>query len=160
MIKKITMFCAVCALMAGVVSCKADKEVDTASARIDNPDFLWPDAPQTTVISTFTSCWDSTAFTYPEGKAEVRVVRIVVPPDSRLGKHRHPMPNFGYVERGSVTVVKVCDDGSDGESRSFSQGEVVNELVGQTHYGISGPEGVVFLLFYAGAEGQELSVKQ
>lgn len=132
---------------------------NTKSPTINNPNFEWPNSTELIVIANHSTSWDGTVFTsYLKGLPQIQVVRIIVPPNTRLKNHQHPMPNFAYVERGSVTVTKVKDDGSDGKQQNFKQGEIVNEVINQTHYGISGPDGVVFIVFYAGVEGLPLSI--
>jgi len=62
------------------------------------------------------------------------------------------MPNAAYVLSGELTVEK-----RGGPSKRFTTGQVVAEMVGSIHRGITGNEPVVLLLFYPGTPGMPLS---
>ena len=99
--------------------------------------------------------WDGTPYgSYPAGNADIKIVKIVIPPNSRLGSHTHPMPNIAYVHTGALTVKSEVD----GQERQLKQGDFLAEMVNKPHYGYTGDEGVELLLVYCGVTGQELSV--
>ncbi|MGV6996994.1 cupin domain-containing protein [Desulfovibrio sp. QI0430] len=108
-----------------------------------------------TVLFEAEHSWDGTPYgSYPAGNADIKIVKIVIPPNSRLGSHTHPMPNIAYVHTGALTVKSEVD----GQERQLKQGDFLAEMVNKPHYGYTGDEGVELLLVYCGVTGQELSV--
>lgn len=97
--------------------------------------------------------WDGTPYRqYPTGTPRLRVLKITVPPHTRLPWHRHPMPNAGYLLAGSITVEK-----EDGRQQRLQQGEVLAEMVDTRHRGVTGDDGAVLIVFYAGSGELPLS---
>jgi hypothetical protein len=66
------------------------------------------------------------------------------------------MPNLAYIEDGSLTVNKL-EDGQIVDSKQAEKGDSIPELENTIHYGESGPDGVVMLVWYAGAKDLEWS---
>lgn len=108
-----------------------------------------------TVLFEAERSWDGTPYgSYPAGNADIKIVKIVIPPNSRLGSHTHPMPNIAYVHAGALTVKSEVD----GLERQLKPGDFLAEMVNKPHYGYTGDEGVELFLVYCGVAGQELSV--
>lgn len=108
-----------------------------------------------TVLFEATRSWDGTEYgAYPAGNADIKIVKIVIPPHSRLGSHTHPMPNIAYVHRGSLTVKSEADK----REQHLTQGDFLAEMVNKPHYGYTDNEGAELLLVYCGVTGQELAV--
>ena len=108
-----------------------------------------------TVLFEADHSWDGTPYgPYPAGNADIKIVKIVIPPNSRLGSHTHPMPNIAYVHAGALTVKSEVD----GLERQLKPGDFLAEMVNKPHYGYTGDEGVELFLVYCGVTGQELSV--
>lgn len=98
--------------------------------------------------------WDGSPYTaYPSGQPELSVLKIVVPPHTKLKWHTHPMPTAGYVLSGELTVERK----DDLRKRTFTAGQVVPEMVDTLHRGVTGNEPVTLIAFYAGAKGMPLS---
>jgi len=90
---------------------------------------------------------------YLKGTPQCTILKITVPPHSRLSTHTHPMMNAGVVVKGELHVVD-CD----GNEITLHEGEPVLECVGKLHYGENlTDEETVLYMFYAGVEGVELS---
>jgi quercetin dioxygenase-like cupin family protein len=106
-----------------------------------------------TLLQT-SSSWDGVGYAgYPDGKPQLSVLRITIPPQTALAWHTHPMPNAAYVLSGEIRVEK--KDG--GEVKRVREGEVLAEMVNAEHRGITGDKPAVLIVFYAGAEGLPLS---
>ena len=98
--------------------------------------------------------WDGAAYLrYPDGPPELTVLRITIPPKTALPWHTHPMPNAAYVVSGELLVEK--QDG--GATRQLVAGDVLPEMVGSVHRGVTGDKGVVLIVFYAGTKGMKLA---
>ena len=92
---------------------------------------------------------------YPEGKAEVSVLIVEIPPGRKTGWHIHPVPIFGYVLAGQVTV-----EFANGEKHTFTEGQALAEAVNLLHQGTN--EGKVptrLLIFVAGKTDSPFTIK-
>lgn len=93
---------------------------------------------------------------YPQGDPMVSVVKVTIPPHSKLKWHTHPCINAGYLIRGEVTVTT-----DDGLERVVKAGEGLIELVDKLHYGrndVDVPAEIIVV--YAGVNDQPLAVIQ
>ncbi|MNQ56986.1 MULTISPECIES: cupin domain-containing protein [unclassified Pseudomonas] len=109
--------------------------------------------PTSTVLVQGTASWDGIAYgQYPKGTPQLTVTRIVIPANTSLRWHRHPMPSAAYVVKGSLQVIKQAT----GERQSFSTGDAVLEVMDTTHQGVTGAEAVELIVFYAGTAGLPL----
>lgn len=100
------------------------------------------------------SSWDGALYKgYPPGQPELTLIRIVIPANTTLEWHTHPMPNAAYIVRGELTVVEQAT----GRSEKRIGGQTLPEMVGTVHRGFSGKDPVELLVFYAGAADMPLS---
>ncbi|VCU69792.1 Cupin domain protein [Pigmentiphaga humi] len=98
--------------------------------------------------------WDGQAYAgYPAGAPRLTILKITIAPNSALPWHTHPMPNAAYVLSGELTVEKR----DTGEKRLLRQGDVLPEMVGGYHRGVTGAQPVVLVVFYAGVADMPLS---
>ncbi|MCJ9428356.1 cupin domain-containing protein [Kordiimonas marina] len=92
--------------------------------------------------------------TYPSGPAQITAVTVTIDPGEENGWHLHPVPTFGYIETGVLTVYY-----KGGEKRVFRAGEAVVEAQNVIHKGRNeGTEPVTMRVFYAGATGVPTTV--
>jgi quercetin dioxygenase-like cupin family protein len=115
--------------------------------------------PQITVeqVLQTTQAWDGSPYTsYPSGQPQVTVLKILVPPQTSLPWHRHPMISVGYLLSGQLTVEKK----ETGERAILRAGQALAETVQTTHRGFTTDEPVELIVFYAGQAGLPLSVKE
>ncbi len=94
--------------------------------------------------------------TYPSGDAaEITGIMITMQPGESNGWHSHPVPTFGYVLSGELTV-----EYETGEVKVMRPGETVVEAQHTPHQGHNrGTEVVKIVVFYAGAEGVPTTVR-
>lgn len=111
----------------------------------------------TTELLRSSQSWDGVTLpSYPAGKAEVVVRRLVFEPGATTAWHHHTVINYGIVEQGSLTIV--CQDGTE---RTFRQGEALVEMVGRIHRGENrGTEPVILDMFYVSTPGKQITVEQ
>lgn len=113
-----------------------------------------PSGIQAETLLKADSSWDGVAYAaYPQGRPELTVVKLTIPPRTALPWHTHPMPNAAYVVSGRIVVEKQAD----GQKRTLGPGQVLAEMVDTPHRGVTGDEPVVLIVFYAGAPGMPLS---
>ncbi len=100
--------------------------------------------------------WDGAELpNYPEGKPELRVLKVTLPPHSKLPKHHHDIMSYGVVNKGQLTLVRE----SDGKEKTVTAGEAVVETVGTVHHGENrGDVPTEVVVFYISKEGTPLSV--
>jgi quercetin dioxygenase-like cupin family protein len=92
---------------------------------------------------------------YPTGKPKISIVKVTIPPHATLPKHYHPVINAGILLKGELTVVD-----EKGNVLKMKAGDPIIEVVNTVHYGKNeGDEPVEIVVFYAGAEGMEIVVK-
>ena len=91
---------------------------------------------------------------YPQGRPEITIQRIVIPPHTKLPWHYHPVLISGYVMSGALTIE------TRGESRRLTvwAGQAFPELMNVAHRGVTGDVPAELLVFYAGTQGAPLSV--
>lgn len=101
--------------------------------------------------------WDGTPYGhYPDNKPEISVLRYSIPAHTTLPWHTHVIPNIAYIVAGEITVEKQ----DSGEKRVFRAGEAMAEVVNSPHRGYTGEQAAELVVFYAGAEGLPLVIKQ
>ncbi len=91
---------------------------------------------------------------YPVGQPQITVLRIVVPPHTRLPIHKHPVINAGVILRGRLTVKTL-----DGKAIHLKAGDSIVEVVNTWHYGENeSDESVELIVFYAGVKGLPITI--
>jgi quercetin dioxygenase-like cupin family protein len=99
--------------------------------------------------------WDGTPLVYPKGEAEISGVLIEIMPGAETGWHLHPVPSFGMILEGQLTVSL-----KDGRTKELKTGDVIVEVVNTLHNGRNtGPSVTKLVVFYAGEKGGKLTVK-
>lgn len=101
-----------------------------------------------------THSWDGAPYDpYPAGQPEITVLKIIIPANTALNWHTHPMPNVAYVLSGELLV-----ETRDGKHKiTLKAGEILPEVVQTEHRGTSGNKPVELIVFYAGGAGMPLS---
>ena len=93
---------------------------------------------------------------YPTGTpAQITAMIVTLAPGQETGRHRHPIPLYGQVLSGQVTI-DYGDYGDYGElgSKTYKAGEAFMEAVDTWHNGRnSGEETLRILAVFMGAEG-------
>jgi len=95
-------------------------------------------------------------FSYPAKKpARVTAAIVTMPPGGTTGWHEHPVPVFGYVLEGEITV----DYGPHGK-RVYRKGDALMEAIDAAHDGHNTGQGVARILaVFMGAEGVSNTMK-
>ena len=112
-------------------------------------------AIQTTELIRTSHSWDGADLPdFPQGKPELRILRLNFPPGAKTGWHHHPVINYGIIRQGELTIV--CADGAE---RTFHAGEAMVEVIGTVHRGENrGSEPVILDMFYASSPGAEITI--
>ena len=112
---------------------------------------------ETTVITLAetSKSWDGkTLPKYPDGNPKVTILKIIIPPKTKLKLHKHPEINAGILLKGELTVISEHND-----TLNLSAGDPIVELVNTWHYGINnGNEPSEIVVFYAGIENMPITV--
>ncbi len=91
-----------------------------------------------------------------QGKTEVTILKVSVPPKVQLPLHKHPVINAGVLLKGELTVVK-----ENKETLHLKAGDPIIEVVNTWHYGKNeGDEVAEIIVFYAGVKGMPITVKE
>lgn len=99
--------------------------------------------------------WDGSELpNYPQGKPEITILNIKIPPNYKLPMHKHPVINVGILTKGQLKVVS-----ENGESLLLKEGESIIEIVDKWHYGINeGPDVAEIFVVYMGIVGSSITV--
>lgn len=91
------------------------------------------------------------AIHYPAGTpARITAVEITLQPGQQTGWHTHPVPLFGYMLEGELTI----DYGPKG-TRVFRKGDALAEAMNQPHNGRNTGQGPMRILaVFMGSDGQ------
>ncbi len=88
------------------------------------------------------------AISYPAGQAEITGLDVVQKPGECNGWHSHPVPTFGLVKSGELTVTYAT-----GEVKLFKTGDMLIEAQHVAHEGCNtGDTDLKVLVFYAGSK--------
>ena len=114
-----------------------------------------PPAVETLVKDT--RSWDSNVLpAYPEGQPEITILKISIPPGTRLKNHSHPVINAGVLISGELTVIT-----EEGKTLQLKAGDPIIEVVNTTHYGINrGDKPAEIIVFYAGIKDNPVTVTE
>lgn len=89
------------------------------------------------------------AIAYPSAEAKITAVIVTLAPGEETGRHRHPVPLYGQVLSGELTV----DYGELG-SKSYRAGDAFMEAMNTWHNGHNTGDGPLRILaIYMGAVG-------
>lgn len=108
------------------------------------------------VLAKTSSSWDGkTLGDYMKGKPEITILKITIPPKTKLPLHKHPVINAGVLLKGELTVVT-----ENKEVLHLKAGESIVEVVNKLHYGINeGDKPAEIIVFYAGIQGKPITIK-
>lgn len=91
---------------------------------------------------------------YPAGKPKITILKITVPPHSKLSIHKHLVINAGVLTKGELTVVD-----EQNNILQLKAGDALVELVNTCHYGENkGDIAAEIIVFYAGVEGLPITI--
>lgn len=114
-------------------------------------------AADVNVLAKTSVSWNGTDLpNYPQGKPEITILRVQIPPKVQLPLHEHPVINAGVLLKGELTVVT-----KDKETLHLKAGDSIVEVVNKWHYGINeGNETAEIIIFYAGVQGSPITIKE
>lgn len=91
---------------------------------------------------------------YPKGKPEIKILKITIPPKTKLNLHKHPTINAGVLTKGNLMVVS-----EDNDTLRLKAGNPIIEIVNKWHFGINNGEiPAEIIVFYAGTKGQPITI--
>jgi hypothetical protein len=103
-----------------------------------------------------TRSWDGTGYTgYPSGQPLITILKIVIPRNTALTWHHHPIISAAYVVSGQIILEKK----ETRERKAFHAGQALAETVNTIHRGYTTDQPTELIVFYAGAPGVPLSIK-
>ena len=106
-----------------------------------------------TLISA-TESWNGDSFSYPRGKAEMKLEKITAQAGFKTPLHLHPQPGLIYVQKGTL----YCET-SDGQSLTLGAGESFASSQDTAHYCQNiGDEEMVVFSASAGVKGKKTTV--
>ena len=112
---------------------------------------------KTEVLAKTTSSWDgSKLISYGKGQPEITILKITIPPKTKLPEHKHPVINAGVLLKGQLTVVT-----DEGKTLHLKAGDSIVEVVNKWHHGENdGTVPAVIIVFYARTVDTPITVKE
>jgi len=109
------------------------------------------------VLAKTSMSWDGLDLpNYAKGRPEITILKIKIPPKTKLPLHKHPIINAGVLLKGTLTVVT-----EEEEILRLKAGDSIVEVVNKWHYGINeGNEFAEIIVFYAGIKGAPITIKK
>ncbi len=101
-------------------------------------------------IFTSTKTIEGDAFSYPKGKAEMRLYRVEVQVGEEIPLHSHPAPLTGHIQTGELTLQK-----ESGKNQTFREGDsfVLGTKTPPHTMGNTGKKTAIMWVTVASAEG-------
>lgn len=114
-----------------------------------------PQTIEVVKLAETTKSWNGDKLpNYPKGEPKITVLKITIPPKTKLHKHYHPVINSGILLKGKLKVVDI-----EGNVLHLKVGDVIVELVNKIHYGINeGNKPAEIVVFYAGTKDLPITV--
>ncbi len=115
------------------------------------------DTVKVDVLAKTSLSWDKSALPiYPNGKPEITILRIKIPPGIQLPLHKHPVISAGVLLKGKLTVVT-----KDNKTLHLKAGDSIVEVVNKWHYGKNeGNKPAEIIVFYAGIADMPITIKK
>jgi quercetin dioxygenase-like cupin family protein len=113
---------------------------------------------EVTVLSKSGASWDGKDLpAYPkDGKPEITILRIKIPPGAVLPLHKHLVINAGILMSGELTVMT-----KDGKTLHLKAGESIIEVVNTWHSGKNeGNQPAEIVVFYVGIMNAPLTINK
>ncbi len=113
-------------------------------------------AETVTLVET-TKSWNGNDLPpYPEGKPMITILRIIIPPQSKLNIHKHLVINAGILIKGELTVVD-----EQNNTLHLKAGDALVELVNTCHFGENnGDTPAEIIVFYAGTPNIPITIDE
>ncbi len=109
------------------------------------------------VLAKTANSWNGDALpNYPKGQPEVTILKISIPPKTRLPLHQHPVINAGVLIKGELTVMT-----EDGKILHLQAGDPIVEVTDTWHFGENtGNETAEIIVFYAGIQNESVTIQK
>lgn len=109
------------------------------------------------VLAKSTKSWDgSTLPHYPKGQPEITIVKLTIPPKTKLPWHKHPVMLGAVILEGELTVIT-----GENKRLTLKAGDPIVEVVNKWHYGINeGSINTVAYVFYVGIKGKPITINK
>ena len=88
-----------------------------------------PEEIQKEVLLETTTAWDGQPLpAYPTTQPKITILKITIPPNTKLAEHYHAIINCAVITKGTLKVVK-----KDGQELIIKEGEAVAEVLNDVH---------------------------
>ena len=92
-------------------------------------------------------------FSHP---SEVTGLKVILPPGTETGWHKHTVPGFAYILKGTLTI-----ETESGKNFDFKKGGSFAEVINLDHNGINnGKDTIELIAYFVGEKDKPITVKQ
>ena len=109
------------------------------------------------VLAKTSKSWDGTPLkAYAKGTPEITILKIDIPPRTKLPLHEHPYMNAGVLTKGVLTVIT-----EDNQVLELKAGDAIVEVLDKWHYGENkSDKPAQIIVVYAGIKGKAITIKE
>ena len=113
------------------------------------------DKPTIEILVSASESWNGDIYSYPQGQAQMTLLKITAPVGFRTPVHTHPQPGVAYVAKGTLDCVVTAEN-----TKIFAEGDSFATTFGDTpHYCESvGTESAIVFVAYAGVEEEPVTI--
>jgi quercetin dioxygenase-like cupin family protein len=110
----------------------------------------------TTILKTDTTTAGQSISEFFSHPSEVTGLKVVLPPGTETGWHKHTAPGFAYILKGTLTVKT-----ESGSTFEFKEGQSFAEVINIGHNGINnGKDTVELIAYFVGEKHKPITIKQ
>ena len=106
------------------------------------------------IILKTTKSWDGKKIEFPDGESQVTILKILIPKGTKVKKHCHPVPSFGYMVKGELEV----EITGTSKKNHIQTGDAIPEVTNTWHSGFA-IEDTEIIVFYTGNTELPLTIK-
>lgn len=107
----------------------------------------WNEIEAEVLLKTSKS-WDGKHIEYPDGKPEITILKILIPEGTRINKHCHPVPSFGYMVKGILEV----EISETKKKNLLKTGDTIPEVINTWHFGRAIEDTEIIVLYTGNTE--------
>lgn len=109
-----------------------------------------------TILKTDTTTAGQRLSEFFSNPSEVTGLKVILPPGTETGWHKHSVPGFAYVVKGTLTV-----ETESGKTFDFGAGRSFAEVINIGHNGKNtGKDTVELIAYFIGSKDKPITIKQ
>ena len=109
-----------------------------------------------TILKTDTTTLGQFISVYFSHPSVITGLKVILPPGTETGWHKHTVPGFAYILKGTLTV-----ETKSGRNFEFKEGQSFAEVINIWHNGKNnGKDTVELIAYFVGEKDKPITIKQ